>query len=136
MKLTHKSLVERGRHWQRVLRLQDWDLTFMIVNAEDIVGVGQGNISCVFRAAKIQVLNYDDTQRRAKGSSIEILLCDWELTLVHELLHLVLSDVTPGGVTDPSPQHTALERGIDAISRALVADQREFVKGKTAKKGR
>jgi hypothetical protein len=119
--LTIENLKECAAKWQRALRLEDWDVTFQIVRHNEIDGIGSTTISAYYRAAKVSLLSELDLEQRANDSAMpKEQSMNWELTLVHELVHLHLHDITPDGPKTDSPEHIALERGVDAIAMALV----------------
>lgn len=116
MKLTRLRIVRSCATWQRRLRLQDWDVELTIQRARDMPEDGlQGFCS------------QHETKRRAYIALVDPVDADpgwdWEVTLVHELLHVPMSEVLKGDYRK-SPEGIAAERFIDAQARALVAGYR------------
>lgn len=120
--LDETVLAARCEYWQRVLRLQDWDVRLDIARMADLgVGtLGECDPSAVKRQAKITLLDERDLGPQKFWFDGESW--DWEITLVHELLHLHLHDVV--GKDYQTPAGLAAERAIHAISKALVALER------------
>ena len=111
--LTQEELERLCREWQKILRLQDWDIKVKICRQNDMTPDSQA----------------DSTWTLPKKTAI-IRLCDpidyidvaWpqdmERSLVHELLHLHLApidDFEPGTIKD-----ILLEQAVDAMSKALI----------------
>jgi hypothetical protein len=116
--LTRETLADRCRYWQRRLRLQDWDVTTRIARFDEIEGVGVTSVSSRYRHAEIKILSETDVDRRVAAWPGRCHAVDWEVTLVHELLHLHFHDV--GEPKDGTAEEIALERAVDAIAIALV----------------
>jgi hypothetical protein len=118
------ALQRRCAYWQRILRLQDWDIEVVIARPDDIVGVGLNEVASSLRQCTIRILGEDDARRRCVTLPNAAVMADTEITLVHELVHLHLHDFD-GAPEEGSPAHRALERAVDALARALVALDRE-----------
>lgn len=118
IELTPEPLTVMCREWQRRLRLQDWDVFPIIARAHQLGEKTMGDCHPLDtkRLAKIRILHPDDYP----GSGFWDEKTDsWELTLVHELLHLHFHDLGFDWSTR-GPREIAAERAIDAIARALV----------------
>jgi hypothetical protein len=104
--------------WQYLLRLQDWDIKakFARVSTFD-VGQSEGEVNWVLskRQAIVKILDPVDYPEDAGWPQ------DAEQTLVHELLHLHFA---PFDAESGSPELTAQEQAIEAISKALVGIKR------------
>lgn len=105
------------REWQGRLRLQDWDIHVSIVRARDMKTENAlGEVyawNTAKKAAAVHLLDSIDYPADQPATQ------DMERDLVHELLHLhflVLSE----GYKEDSKEQLELERGVDAISKALV----------------
>jgi len=115
--LTLDQATARCADWQRLLRLQDWDVEVRLERRHAMpikTAVGCSSIN-KYRRAVIQLV--DPIDFTADDCLTER---DMEATLVHELLHLHFYDLnvpTP----DQAPENVALERAIEAIARGLVA---------------
>lgn len=108
------------RRWQRELRLQDWDVTIEIARQRDVGEATMGDCTRAKtkRVARIRLLDPRDIDGQDMMTLEEAH--NWELTLVHELLHLQLHDAFPSGYSAGSAEELAIERAIDATSKALV----------------
>lgn len=106
--------------WQRELRLQDWDVFIEIARQRHVGEATMGDCTRAKskRLAKIRLLDPRDIDGQDMMMPAEAY--DWELTLVHELLHLQLHDAFPKGYPDGRVEELAIERAIDATSKALL----------------
>jgi hypothetical protein len=119
--LTLPAVTDAAEIWQRRLRLQDWDVKFSLgrMSALDVGTLGDCEVSSTKRQARIRLLDPRDVDGQAFWFDGEAW--DWEITLVHELLHLHFHDIFPDGWPHKAPAGTAGERTIDAVAKALVA---------------
>ena len=111
------------RWWQRVLRLQDWDVSVRIVSSaamKTLDRVGQITEFAAKKLACIDLLNAADYASGADFCSPEQ---DHEKTLVHELLHLHTLDWP--GKDDTGGATNAEEVCVDTLARALVEMKRK-----------
>ena len=117
--LLHQAIVA-CRRWQRELRLQDWDVTVEIARQRDVGEATMGDCTRAKtkRVARIRLLDPRDIDGQDMITPEEAH--DWENTLVHELLHLQLHDAFPGGYPAGGAEELAIERAIDATSKALM----------------
>ncbi len=100
---------ERTEHWQRQLRLQDWDVRTSVVRYHDMgVALGRCRSKVHGRDAIIEITCRADLHSDASEEDRDL-----EVTLVHELLHLKFPPVS-------RHQSEALEQAIEATARALV----------------
>jgi hypothetical protein len=108
--MTQAKLEKLTKLWQKRLRLQDWDITSKFV--QSVEGVEAANLSDVFggtqckptfQEALIQIrIGLDDKET--------------ELTLVHELIHVVF-----GGLQTPEGLYNHLmETGIEKTARIMI----------------
>ena len=115
------------RFWQRALRLEDWDIRIRLMRATqlgpDVFGMmlmgSRGK-----RRADVGLLCPEDvsTIRFDRPSD----RWDWELTIVHELLHILWDDaIAPRVRKETSPFRIAEERAVHRTAVALVAANRE-----------
>lgn len=120
LELTMSMLRDRCEVWQRILRLQDWDVQLEIVRQHVLSDgrLGECALGNNVRKARIRILDSRDIDGQDMMDHDEAW--DWELTLVHELLHVHMHDVTPDGHKAGSPEQIANERAVDAISKSLV----------------
>jgi hypothetical protein len=117
--LTKQNLAKRLAYWQKRLRLQDWSVTADICRYAAIDdSLGRITIGDDKREAYIRLLCAEDVLPLDVIDKASAL--DWELVLVHELLHLHFRDTSPKHHEKGSPEDKAEERAIDQISHALV----------------
>jgi hypothetical protein len=102
--------------WQKVLRLQDWEIDIQFIEPMLIGGsLGETHPSIVTKSAKIFVARPDMSYTRAMP--FEKIINDIENTVVHELLHIIFTTVTADNKY--AEEHAviaiadALHRGID-----------------------
>lgn len=113
---TDAELQAACEHWQKVLRLQDWDVKCFIARADDLDGdytAGEVDWTYMNKQAVIRVVDPQDWPDDTNWDQ------DMEETLVHELLHLhaaTFDTFKRGGA-----KHAGLEQMIVAVSEALVA---------------
>jgi hypothetical protein len=107
------------REWQRVLRLQDWDVQVKIARGFQL-GKRQGECEYVqsLRQAVIRILDPNDWPDQNWPQDIEA-------TLVHELLHLHFAPFMSDAGEDDLI-NIAQEVAIDQIAKALVKQQRQI----------
>lgn len=113
--MTQDELVALCRKWQRILRLQDWDVKVRLARTWDMQSsdnLGECSYELRKRMAAIRVLDSVDYD-----SEHTPWPQDQERTLVHELLHLHFA---PFAADSGTPQDIAQEQAIDAIAGALV----------------
>lgn len=112
--VTLDDLQERLAYWQKVLRLQDWDVSVEIVRRHKVSGrsMGHSDISDMKRAAHILIADPSDYE----GDWFDERFGDIERVLVHELLHL-----------NPPLQDNSreTEQTVHAISMALLGLERK-----------
>jgi len=120
--LTEDRLARVTASWQERLRLQDWDIQPVIARACDL---GDGHVGDCRPLphkgyAKIRVLHPSDHE--GQSFTLADQAGDWELTVVHELVHIALV----GAVPEKQKRHRrdAEERAINNIARALLAAHR------------
>lgn len=105
--MTPKSLNKLLKVWQERLKLRDWAIDLRLVDGKEFDSAGQSGETClrlIFKEADIKV---------KAGLSNE----DTELTLVHELVHVLF-----GGLQPPEGlQEVLFETGVEACARALIA---------------
>lgn len=111
------------RYWQGILRLQDWDITAEFSNRWELPGdsVGCNMIDPCGMDAAIKVLNPD------QGDSVDsVIAYDWEFTLVHELLHIVLDGLDDKDKYDHDEAYQIMvESTVNRLSKALTALHRK-----------
>jgi hypothetical protein len=123
--MTEQELQELCEKWQERLSLRDWRVTVRLVDL-NIIGtesVGTSSWLLPLKTATITILD----KRFIPDDSLER---DMEETLVHELLHIHFARWSDETYLKDNEYGTPLEgeQGIDAISRALVALDRDIKK--------
>jgi len=109
------DLHERLKYWQRVLRLQDWDIELLQVKSREIGDRwGQTQTSWPWREIRMQIIDADDSGANSSQFGKPF---DPEQTLVHELLHTVLDhwQVPPSGI-----EHDEKEAVLNRLSQTLL----------------
>lgn len=98
--------------WQRLLRLQDWDIELNFVHHHNLSRGGFGEIDWTLEK-KIATINMVYLKEVSKA-----LEYNPEKTLVHELLHLRFSIVCR--TKEGSIEDGIHEAAVDQVARALV----------------
>ncbi|WP_291981929.1 hypothetical protein [Luteitalea sp.] len=115
--MTIDVLRERLVYWQRVLRLQDWDIEVRVLpqhhlNADSPMSTGRVSFNHVYRSACILVADPATVIDDHTAAFTRHSVYDPEQTLVHELVHLLMP--SPGEVK------VDVEFTVEAVSKALV----------------
>ncbi len=111
---TEEQLRQKCEDWQRILRLQDWDVRTSIVRARDMrtkESNAEITVNIQHRSATIRIIDPNDYDRENVNPQ------DMERHLVHELLHIHLwpfTDELTGPLAD------AEEQAINMITGALI----------------
>jgi hypothetical protein len=120
--LNLEQLQERCHWWQRLLRLQDWEIDLRLVRTSEMGDQGNAGECHSFmlkKKAVVLILCAEDA-RLALAPSIFRPALDMEYTLVHELLHLAFNPITLTTVKRDSQEAVAEEQAIDALASAYV----------------
>lgn len=115
---TRDELRQLCAEWQKILRLQDWDVVVQVSRRDDTFGhtnTGQVRYQLGLKQALIKIIDPIDYPTNV------IYPQDMETTLVHELLHLHFA---PFDADDDTPAGTAQEQAIEAIAKGLVSLKR------------
>lgn len=124
--LTISDLEARCAHWQRILRLQDWEIEVVIARRHAMLNssnAAQVWASAFTRTATITILDPMDQPPEASAR-----IRDMEDSLVHELLHLHLHDChIPKAAPNAqiAAEEIAEERCVDALASALLQLERQ-----------
>lgn len=121
--MTTDALRERLVYWQRVLRLQDWDIEVRMlpqhhIDAASPLATGRNSFNRNYRTSCILVADpatvTSDHEAAFAGQAYDV-----ERTLVHELVHLLAPHVTSS--TDE------WEYTVEGVTRALIGLERREV---------
>ena len=114
------DLQERLAYWQRVLRLQDWDVELIRVNARDIEPAwGRTRIAESWHEAVVRIIHDTEAVRNTRDFGMAF---DSDHTLVHELLHIVLDYWQ---VPESGMEFDAKEAVLNRLASALCALDRK-----------
>lgn len=105
-----KNLSKLSAKWQKILRLQDWEVDINFYRSRDFTNpdaLGECTFNINARSAVIKILDPIDYEGEY----------DIEWTVVHELLHLHFAQWT---ATNNYECPVSAEQGIDAIAQALT----------------
>ena len=114
--MTPKALQSCTRRWQRMLGLQDWTIRVSYVRRASIDGAwGRTSWDLNHRHAVVQIADPIDVPEE------EVEFWGPELTVVHELVHVVLAWC----VTTDSTEETLLEQAVNALASGLLGSTSE-----------
>lgn len=122
--ISQKRLDALVLRWQKVLKLQDWDIRAVCVKLEDLpegtMGGSQADRS--YRVLHVYVLDPSEYGKAAiANDTVEKtgreILADIEDTVVHELVHLRLKDLVQASESDLK---TAEELTVNRFTSALL----------------
>jgi hypothetical protein len=87
---TQQQLEKATKYWQRLLRLQDWELDVQFAVPPEIEEGAYGicRISDMYRRAKIRLLKPGCTDKQG------LVKNDITATLLHELIHIHIHTIT------------------------------------------
>ncbi|WP_160112318.1 hypothetical protein [Salicibibacter kimchii] len=110
---TQEELEQKLVYWQKILKLQDWDIS---IEKKKMIGEDfEGNVQCFLESkeAFISILDEDYRPDDSLGEH------DMEETLVHELLHLHLYPISE--IAEDKPNYDLFEeQAINALAKAYV----------------
>jgi len=111
--MTQTSLETLGREWQTRLNLNNWSIVFHLVDQDAIEECyGTNNYFSPALRSDVSILDPADNTSDNPGDPVYIP----EVTLVHELLHLTVSQL------DPSQELLHItEQTIETLAVALVS---------------
>lgn len=118
-------------YWQRQLRLDgvDIELRWMAKDAEDADTLGLCDAESNSSFYIIHIKHPDHLPERIKDNPFN---CDWEVILVHELLHVRddhwRSDERIWKVLSKGVPQLVYEVGVDAVAEALVRARRGIIR--------
>lgn len=123
--MTIEELIQEKDEWQKLLRLQDWEITVTLVDfikasqyASGYTGVNLGS-----KEADIEILSERGYDVNFNGKQ------DMLKTLVHELVHLhfifTFNEDRGKGDSMSRAEYESFEAGVDLTAKALVGLYRE-----------
>lgn len=115
--LTLKQLESRGRYWQKILRLEDWEIFYKIVDefSDGKDKAGECRVAELHKAAVVSIVApYNFKQYEWPQ--------DMELDLLHELCHVHFY-AWPGGSDNMATREE--EWAVQCFSQALLQLDRE-----------
>lgn len=118
--LSVDAVKERVVFWQKILRLQDWQIEVYLRRKCDMPPQSPNAVGCVkvYAASKFAVVSLLDAQDFQPNDAEDVRNMDD--TLVHELLHLHMEPIIPiAKMEDGSAQDIAVEQLITAVAGAL-----------------
>lgn len=126
-----EELKEIMKFWQRELRLDHWDIEIRFAAKEELY-YSQGN-SCAGRYHRAQIRLKPESERTR--DEIDRFLLDYEVVIVHELLHIKESvwrdNPKVEEVLDKDEWIRRLhEDSLDATAEALVRARHGWTRGK------
>lgn len=116
------ALQESIRYWQSILRLQDWNVILIMRRRADMSiqnAIGASTYSESHKDEIMELVAPEDLHsfhERFHGEEL-----DYEITLVHELLHLHFASF----MSDDDKVSTYQELAINTLARSLVALDRK-----------
>ena len=91
-------------YWQKKLRLQDWKIEANFCHAYTLQGdLGEANVFPKKKVAEILITYPDERDPNSVGGA-EL----WQVTLIHELLHIVLDGIAPRDEPTPVEEEQAV----------------------------
>lgn len=112
------ELRNQARYWQGVLSLSDWKIDVRLARSWEMVdadSVAQCQFFLERKDAIISILHPMDLQG-VNERFVDEEASDYDLSLVHELLHLHLATIP----MEDEWQEMMVEQAINAISRGLI----------------
>lgn len=103
--------------WQKRLKLDAWNITFILVHPSELKPKTLGNIhwDAEVKRASIKILSPEDYKLAFPDA-----LKDMEFTVVHELVHLQLSSLPRNEAS-----RSAEEKAVNTLTEALLSLERQ-----------
>lgn len=118
----------RAHYWQGVLRLMDWNVKVVLKRSHEMKhphALGMNSWDMNRKASVITMCSPEDLA--AHNEAFDGEENDYDVTLVHELLHLHFAPFWPTN-EDAGVDELPMEQAINLLSYALVAlDRKEIV---------
>ena len=117
---TEDQLNQLCKQYQKVLRIQDWDVEVQLVHQSELETSkgepidGQHNSSLAFQKSIIRIPTSESWQK-----SLLYPTQDMQATLLHELVHLVFDSIGPNEKENSVVLCQLWEQGIEKIALAL-----------------
>lgn len=116
--MTEKQLTRLLKNWQRLLRIQDWNIKLRLVRDSRWPNHGLGSHSSSFQESEIKILDPRYIDPDWFGTK------DIEVTLVHELLHIKFLYARKNKENKENDVDDQEEFAIESLARVLVALRR------------
>lgn len=117
--MTTKQLHSALKYWQKILRLQDWNITMKFVDEPRCGYFGKGRNNSTYQSSSIEILKPEHIDPEWSGCR------DLEVTLVHELLHIRFLYASKGEQNaSKGEQSDSEEFAIESTARAMVSLKR------------
>ncbi len=112
------NLQQLLRKWQRRLRLQDFDITARYATRQEMRSEGDiGNNRIRYSLGLSDIAILDPVDVADEHESFKNV----ELTLVHELLHLLLDPILSQNAYNPERlEHALMEQTIEKLAKGLL----------------
>lgn len=114
--------------WQKILRLQDWDIHAELVSSVDLPDFRLGQVKRIRdkQLARIQLLKHEDW-REVNGEGCQAVepVSEWchEIALVHELIHAKMVLFEPDDMD--SLEWSLCERFVEDMAQCFVRLERQ-----------
>lgn len=127
MRVSRRELDRALRKWQRLLRVEDWRVHAYFVHGLDVDrGYGQAHIFTPKRQAIVRIVTPEDRSSDPQWEEADPGEFDWEVTLVHELLHVRFAELALDATSPDTDDDVwkPWEPVIHAIATAMIAVDR------------
>lgn len=114
---TSDKLLTIIKHWQKILRLQDWDISVAILRRSDMADVNNLAQNAVWTTSKISQIQVMHPEDWPLGNHKQ----DVEADIVHELIHLHLDGLN---FKKGSVKWVQVEQSIECMTSALLGLRR------------
>ena len=116
--MTKRDIQKIVRKWQKILKLEDWDITVVTQRGKKAAGfLGQNEITTERKVCRISL---SIPHKESHGEDADI-----ETTIVHELIHIFFDPFYPVNPKRDKEKVILVEHAVEAISLALVRLDRE-----------
>jgi hypothetical protein len=120
-RLEDDEINELFAYWQERLYLEDWDIVWRYSRAREMTTSNRAAEITTFSALKGCSIDFLEP---VDFDSVDVLLNDFEKTLVHELLHLHIENYR--ACPENKAEYFAYEQGIELLAKSLVSFRRNL----------